>query len=181
MTVREPHEEPVEDGEFDDLPSTGLDVENHVHFGMAGSFPLRLADLFFAEDGLHVVEYSYITVMFGLGTGKHRREAEAMQTVYDHHGIDEVRLRGDKTFWLNYDAVDRIVFDRGGVMGRPKMTVYAVDGDSYAYRIHDDGGRDTVAELLADLEASAEKHGLTLDIRDGAGFRPAENLYRFLG
>ncbi|MFB6157142.1 MAG: hypothetical protein ABEJ34_04810 [Haloferacaceae archaeon] len=182
MTTREPFEEPAEEGAFDDLPSTDIDVENYIHFGMAGSFPLRLADLFFAEDGLHIVEYSYITVMFGLGTGKHRREAKAMKAVYDTHGIDEVRLRGDKSIWLNYGGIDRVVLDRGGGLGRPKLTVYAADGESYAYRVHESGGdgREDTAALLADLEASAAAHDVELEVRDGFGFRPAESIHRFI-
>ncbi|MFC6988989.1 hypothetical protein ACFQJD_10165 [Haloplanus sp. GCM10025708] len=36
----------VDPAQFEDLPNTDIEVDLHVHFGMAGSFPLRLADLF---------------------------------------------------------------------------------------------------------------------------------------
>lgn len=161
--------------EFEDLPNTDTDVEAHVHFGMTGSFPLRLAELFFAEDGLHIVEYSYITPMFGLGTRKHLREAASMQRVYDYHGLDEVLVQGDSVTWLNYDAVDRVVLHDGGWLGRPKVDVRA-DGRSYAYRLHDDADPDAMA---ADLRGPAERHGFDLDRRAGVGYDFRGSVRRF--
>lgn len=165
------------DGEFDDLPETDIETEYHVHFGMAGSFPLRVADLFFASDGLHIVEYSYITPMFGLGTKKHRTEAGAMQSIYDVHGIDEVLLQGDAAYWLNYDAIGRIVLHRGGYLGRPKLTVYPADETvrSHAVRLHD---QDT-DELTASIRKVAAEHDVDLDVRSGWGLSPTENIRRF--
>ncbi|WP_423751662.1 hypothetical protein [Salinirarus marinus] len=168
----------VDPAQFEDLPNTDIEVDLHVHFGMAGSFPLRLADLFFASDGLHVVEYSYITPMFGLGMKKHHREADAMQDVYDVHGLDEVLLQGDSVVWLSYSNVDRVLVHRGGWAGRPKLTVYAADGTSYAFRLH---GVDVVDELVADLEAVGEDHGFDVEAKSGVGFAPMENLRRLFG
>jgi hypothetical protein len=164
--------------EFDELPTTDIETDLHVHFGMAGSFPLRLVDVFFATDGLHLVEYSYITPMFGLGAKKHRREADAMQSVYDVHGLDEVLLQGDNVFWLNYEAVDRIVFHRGGYFGRPKITIYPVDESarSHAFRLHDN---DDVDALAASLREAAEGRPFEVVVESGSGFRPRENLQRF--
>ena len=161
--------------EFEDLPNTDIDVEAHVHFGMTGSFPLRLAELFFADDGLHVVEYSYITPMFGLGTRKHVREAEAMQRVYDYHGLDEVLVQGDSVTWLNYDAVERVVVHDGGWLGRPKVAV-RTDGRSYAYRLHDDAD---AAEIVTNLRGPADRHGFDVDLRAGVGYDPRESVRRF--
>ena len=162
--------------EFEDLPNTDIEVEAHLHFGMTGSFPLRLAELFFADDGVHLVEYSYITPMFGLGTRKHAREAASMQRVYDYHGIDEVLVQGDSVTWLNYDAVDRVVVHDGGWVGRPRVDVRSA-GQSYAYRLHDDADAETV---VADLRGPADRHGFDLDRRSGVGFDPRDNLWRFL-
>ena len=161
---------------FEDLPNTDIEVETHVHFGMAGSFPLRLAELFFADDGLHIVEYSYITPMFGLGTKKHAREADAMQAVYDVHGIDEVLLQGDLVTWLGYDAVERVVVHEGGWLGRPKLTVYASADQSYAYRLHDE---DDPATLAATIEACGERYGFAVETNPGVGFSPRESVRRF--
>jgi len=163
--------------DFEDLPTSDIEPELHVHFGMAGSFPLRIADLFFASDGLHIAEYSYITPMFGLGTKKHRREASAMQDVYDVHGIDEVLLQADSVFWLNYDAIDRVVLHRGGYMGRPKLTVYpAVETmRSHAFRLHDDDADD----LAATLRSVAEDRSFDFAFENGSGLAPRENVERF--
>lgn len=166
--------------EFDDLPTTGIETDLHVHFGMAGSFPLRLVDVFFATDGLHLVEYSYITPMFGLGAKKHRREADAMQSVYDVHGLDEVLLQGDNVFWLNYDSIDQIVLHRGGYFGRPKLTIYPVDegANSHAFRLHEIDDTDALAESLGDV---ADGRPFDVAVKSGSGFSPRENLERFFG
>ena len=161
--------------EFEDLPNTDIDVEAHVHFGMTGSFPLRLAELFFADDGLHLVEYSYITPMFGLGTRKHAREAESMQRVYDYHGLDEVLVQGDSVTWLNYDTVEWVVVHDGGWIGRPKVDVRA-DDRSYAYRLHADADAD---EIVANLRGPADRHGFALDQRAGVGYDLRDSLRRF--
>lgn len=165
------------DDEFADLPDTDIDVEAHVHFGMTGSFPLRLAELFFADDGLHVVEYSYITPMFGLGTRKHKREAESMQRVYEYHGLDEVLMQGDSIVWLNYDALDRVVVYDGGWLGRPKIDVRGADGRSWAYRLHDDADAD---ETVAELRPCAEQREFAVERRAGVGYDPRASVRRFL-
>jgi hypothetical protein len=166
----------LDEMEFEDLPSTDIEVHNHVHFGMAGSFPLRLAELFFADDGLHIAEYAYITPLFGLGTRKHRRESRGMQAIYDHHGLDEVLLQADSVTWLAYDTVEQVRIHDGGRLGRPKLTVWT-DEDSYAYRIHGEGSAD---ELAADIETCADDHDFTVEAVAGVGFSPIENIRRFL-
>jgi len=170
--------EKVDLDEFEDLPSTDIETELHVHFGMAGSFPLRIADLFFADDGLHIAEYSYITPMFGLGTKKHRREAEAMQEVYDVHGLDEVLLQADTVHWLNYGAIDRVVLHRGGYFGRPKLTVYPADetSRSHAFRLHEEDDPDALGAALQEI---AEGRSFDAVIETGSGFDPRENVRRF--
>jgi hypothetical protein len=170
--------EKVDLDEFEDLPSTDIEPELHVHFGMAGSFPLRIADLFFASDGLHIAEYSYITPMFGLGTKKHRREASAMQEVYDVHGIDEVLLQADTVHWLNYDAIDRVVLYRGGYFGRPKITIYPTDetARSHAFRLHEEDDPDALAVTLQEV---AEDRPFDVVVESGSGFDPVENIERF--
>jgi len=168
----------IDPEEFEDLPSTDIETDLHVHFGMAGSFPLRIVDLFFASDGLHVVEYSYITPMFGLGTKKHQREAGAMQRVYDIHGIDEVLVQADTVYWLNYEAVDRVVLHRGGYFGRPKLTIYPTDetARSHAVRLHEEDDPDALAASLEDVAAGRP---FDVVVESGTGFDPVENVQRF--
>jgi hypothetical protein len=166
----------VDDSGAEDLPNTAVEVHTHVHFGMTGSFPLRLADLFFADDGLYIVEYGYITPLFGLGARKHRREAEAMASVFDHHGLDEVLVQGDSVMWLNYATVAQVILYDGGRLGRPKIAVQPKYGSSYAYRLHD---TDVFSELALDIEEVCERYEVTFDRRAGVGFSPSESLQRF--
>jgi hypothetical protein len=177
IEFEDPGVDSVETDQFDHLPSTDIETELHVHFGMAGSFPLRLVDMFFADDGLHIAEYSYITPLFGLGFKKHTREAGAMKQVYEVHGIDEVLLQADTVHWLNYGAIDRILLHRGGFMGRPKLTVYPADRSrSHAIRLHEDDDPDALA---ASLRETGETYGFDVDVESGTGFDPVENVERF--
>jgi hypothetical protein len=161
---------------FADLPSTDVAVEAHVHFGMTGSFPLRLAELFFADDGLYVAEYSYITPLFGLGTRKHRREAQTMQAVYDVHGLDEVLLQADSVVWHSYANLDRVVLHEGGRLGRSKITVEPREGTSHAYRLHDEADFEALAEAVG---AACERRDVSCERREGLGFTPRESVRRF--
>lgn len=169
--------ENIDSDAFDDLPNTDIAVETHVHFGMTGSFPLRIAELFFATDGLHIVEYAYITPLFGIGTRKHKREAETMQSVYEVHGLDEVLLQGDSVIWLNYDSLDRVIVHDGGWFGRPKITI-ETDGPTYAYRLHDDLDPESLAAHISD---SADRHGFSVDLVSGVGVTPRESVRRLFG
>ena len=168
-------DEPWEDDQ--DYGDSGIEVDVHAHFGMTGSFPLRIAELFFASDGLHIAEYGLITPMFGLGTKKHRREAAAMEEILDRFGIDEVLARADSVTWLSYEALDRVVISDGGWLGNPRVGVYAEDGETYAYRMHDES---LVPESLeAELSALGEERGFEVTLESGLGYRPGESLRRF--
>lgn len=158
------------------VPQTGIEVEAHFHFGMTGSFPLRLGDLFFSDDGLYIVEYGYITPFIGLTAKKHRREAAGMRGLLDRHGIDASLLVADRVVWHAYDDLDRVVVHEGGWFGRPKVTVYPSSGPSHAYRFHD---RPVFEEGRAELEAVAGRHGFRVEERSGLGFTPWESLVRF--
>lgn len=173
---------PAEDapaaGEDVELPETGLEVRAHLHFGMTGSFPLRLGDLFLADDGLYVVEYGYVTPFIGLTARKHRREAAGMARLVEDHGLDAALLEADRVVWHDHDDVDRIVVHDGGRLGRPKVAIYPRTGPSHAFRFHD---RVAFEDGLADLVAAADEHGVAVDERSGLGFTPRESLRRFFG
>ena len=166
----------VDDGDVPELPSTGIEVEAHLHFGMTGSFPLRLGDLFFTDDGLYVVEYGYVTPFIGLTARKHRREAAGMAALVEHHGVDGAIIEGDRVVWHAYDDLDRVVVHEGGRVGRPKIAVYPATGPSHAFRFHD---RVAFEEGRADLGRVADRHGVAVDERTGLGFTPVESVRRF--
>jgi len=168
--------EDVDPEAFDDLPTTGIEVERHVHYGMTGSFPLRMAEMFFADDGLYIAEYSYITPMFGLATRKHRREAASMERVFEIHGIDEVLLQADSVVWHSYDNLGEVVLYAGGRFGRPKIEFVPDAGTPQAYRIHADIDLDALAD---DLEELAGDHGFSFRRRSRLGFSPRESVRRF--
>lgn len=160
----------------DELPTADIEVEANIHFAMTGTFPMRIADLFFAPQGIYIAEYSYITPMFGLGTRKHRKDASAMQALYNTYGIDAVLLHADRVLWLDYGLVDRVVLYTGGRFGRPKVTVFSHDGPSYAYRLLGDRDFEVVA---ADVRAAAERHEMDLTVHDRVGFNPRRSVARF--
>lgn len=174
-----PDVEDIDPSEFEDLPSTDVEVDRHVHFGMTGSFPLRLAELFFADDGLYIAEYAYITPMFGLAVRKHHREAKGMAAIYEIHGLDEVLLQADGVIWHSYENLDRVVVYDGGALGRPKVAVHPERGSVHAYRLHGDDV--DLDDLTADLEACGEKGGFDVERRGGVGFSARRTLARFFG
>ena len=167
-----------EDGEFEELPSSDIAVDTRVGFGMTGSFPMRLADLFFTESGLYVAEYEYLTPIFGLGARKHRREAGAMERIYEVHGVDEVLLQADTVVWHDYDDIERVTLHDGGRLGRPRLGVYPATGSSHAYRLHDREPSD-VETLGVDLDAWLSARGVAFEEASGLGYRPAESISRF--
>lgn len=164
------------DSTGEEPPGTDVEVEAHVHYAMTGTFPLRMAELFFGDDGLYVAEYSYITPFIGLTTRKHRREARAMGAIYEKYGLDAVLVQADHVTWHNYDNVDKVVIHEGGRFGRPKIAVYPDTGPSHAYRIHD---KPTWTEAVGEIEACAQRHDLDLEHESGLGFTPRESLRRF--
>lgn len=161
---------------FEDLPSTDVTVDTHVHFGMTGSFPLRLAELFFADDGIYIAEYGYIMPLFGLGTHKHHREAAAMQRVYEAHGLGEVLLQADRVIWHSYENVHRVVLYDGGRFGRTKVAIHPWEGGSHAYRLHDEV---LFAELTPEIEHCGDRYGFAVETNAGIGIRPRAGLGRF--
>ena len=175
--ARPPDPEDVDPEEFADLPSTDVEVRTHVHFGMTGSFPLKLAELFFADDGLYVAEYAYITPMFGLGMRKHQREARGMAAIYRIHGLDEVLLQADGVVWHSYENLRQVLLYEGGILGRPKIAVHPENGRVQAYRLHDEDV--AFDDLVADLEACGERAGFAVERRAGVGYSPRASLRRF--
>lgn len=175
MAIRKDDEE-IGKVDPDSLPSSDIEVEAHIHFGMTGSFPLRIGELFLTSTGVYIAEYSYITPMFGLGTRKHRKDAGAMQALFERYGIDAVLLQADKFYWLAYDAIEELVLYSGGRYGRPKVTIFTADHSSYAYRLI--GDRD-FESMIEELQSVAEAYDLTMRIEDRLGFHPHRNLRRF--
>jgi hypothetical protein len=163
----------IDEEELESLPATDIDVTYHINFGMAGSFPLYLADMFFCEDGLYITEYGNITPLFGLATQRHSREANVMQTIYDYHGIDEIILQSDFIVWINYENIDQIQIHDGGRLGRPKVTVLTDDGEQYGYRIH---GETPAQEMYSSINEISNISEFTVDSISGYGLTLGKRL-----
>lgn len=166
----------VSQADPEELPSTDIAVEAHVHFAMTGSFPLRIAELFFTETGLYIAEYSYITPLFGLGTRKHRKDASAMEALFDRFGIDAVLLHADRVIWLAYDNIDQIIVYSGGKYGRPKVSVFETNGTSYAYRLLGERDFDSLTEGITE---TGQTHEVDVLVSNSLGFNPRRNVRRF--
>lgn len=164
------------EAETEEVETTDVTVEAHVHFGMTGSFPLRVAELFFADDGLYLAEYAYVSPFIGLTAGKHRREAAAMKQVFERYGLDAALVHANSVIWHSSDNLERVVVHEGGWLGRPKVAIYPQEGPSHAYRFHD---VPAFEEAVGGLEAWAQRHQVDLQHRSGLGFTPRESLRRF--
>lgn len=169
-------EQSIDDG-HPELPQTDIGVQNHIHFGMTGSFPLRLAEIFFVEDGLYIAEYSKITPFFGLMSKQPGKDAMAMQSIYERDGIDGVLLAADRLLWFNHEMIDKVKLVSGGWLGYPKVTVYAEDSKSYAYRIHGTVG--SFDEMADGVIEWANETDVDTMIGGGLGISIHENIVRF--
>lgn len=161
----------IDASEFNDLPSTDINVQHRLGFAMTGSFPLHVADLYFCDTGLYLLKYGNITPLLGLTTQKHRREAESMAAVYKYHGIDEAILQADFVTWLSYEFITQIIIHTGGRIGRPKLTIELADDSSESYRIHDPPIPQELSEDIAQV-------GLPVDLRSGYGLTLADLIDR---
>lgn len=176
MAADHEQEDRVSQADPEELPSADINVETHVHFGMTGSFPLRIAELFFTETGLYIAEYSYITPLFGLGTRKHRKDANAMEVLFERFGIDAVLLHADRVIWLSYESISQLVIYSGGKYGRPKVTVFEGDGQSYAYRLLGERDFDGLTEEISNR---GQDHAFDVVVKNALGFNPQRNIRRF--
>ncbi|MEF8773243.1 MAG: hypothetical protein V5A37_00810 [Halobacteriales archaeon] len=149
----------------------------HVHFGATGTVPLRLAELFFTDEGLWIVEYGTFTPLFGLASGGPSRAADRMARTFAEDGFRAVRERGDRVVHLAYEDVERVVCHDGGRLARERVAVHVAEGPPYAYRVHADVDLEALAAGLAAFGPTA---ALPVAVRSGVGFAPRSSLRRFL-
>ncbi|MFC6835428.1 hypothetical protein [Halomarina ordinaria] len=154
-----------------------VEVVRHVHFAMTGSFPLRLADLFFADDALYVAEYGHLTPLFGLGTGEHRRAAADARRTYEEGGAEAVLRRADTVRRYAPEALDRVTLHDGGWLGRPRVAVSPATGRGHAYRLHEVPEFDALADAVSEWGVG---RGVTVECGSGIGGGPVERLARLL-
>jgi len=156
---------------------TGSDVHVHVHLVIAGTFPLRVADLLFADDRLIVPEYEFLTPLFGLARGQTTVAGRVARKRYANDGVDGLIEAAERTHRVAYDEVDGVWIYDGGVLGRPKIAVVVSEGPPYAYRIHAPVDIDELTDALTSL---GTRRGFDVDRSDSLGFSPTNSLQRFL-
>lgn len=148
----------------------------HIHFGMTGTLPLRLADLYFTADHLLVAEYGTITPVVGLLTRAPRAEADRLARTYRAGGLEAVRDVADRTTVIPYDEINRIVCYDGRSIAREKVAIYVSSGPPYGYRIHAPIDLEALVDGLASFPPTAP---LSVERRSGIGFDPRESVGRF--
>lgn len=154
---------------------TDRTVHVHVHLGMAGSFPLRVADLLFTDDRVLVPEYGYLTPLFGIARGGAGEASERARRRYREAGLDGLLDLAETVHEVPYADLDRVrVYDSS--LGRPKVALDPADTAPYAYRIHADLDADAMSAALRSL---GERRGFDVERHRSLGFAPRNSLRRF--
>lgn len=175
MAIEDDRRRPDEDIDVDEI-TTDVEVRAHIHYGMSGSFPLQLAEVFFADDGIYIAEYSYISPFFGLLMRKQKRESQAMGAIFERWGLDAVLVQADFFTWHSYDNIESVVFHSGGRFGRDKVTIYPEDDVSHGYRVHHKPSLEEAKPIIGSL---ADEYEFTVEDKSGVGFDFRENVRRF--
>jgi hypothetical protein len=149
----------------------------HVHLAVTGAFPLRVADVLFADDAVIVPEYEYLTPLFGILRGRTAEAGAAARRRYREDGLRGLLAAAERTHRIRYEDVTRVRVYHGGRVGRPKIAVDVREGPPYAYRIHTPTDVDALA---AALDAHGERRGFAVSVSSGLGFAPGQSLRRFL-
>lgn len=144
---------------------------------MAGTFPLRVADLFFTDEELVIAEYAYLTPLFGLAGGNATQASASAAARFREGGVPAVCDAAERVHRQSYRELDRVRIYDGGSAGRPKVAVDVSAGPPYAYRIHAPVDLDALTEPLVAL---GDDRSFDVSRRNGLGFSPGASLRRFL-
>lgn len=161
------------------MTETGPSAEVHVHvyLVMAGTFPLRMADLLFTDDELVIPEYHYLTPLLGIARGKTHAVAEAAAERYRTGGVDALVDFAERTHRVDYADLERVRIYDGRGLGRPKVGVDVAAGPPYAYRVH---APVEVGALTDALRALGRRRGFDVRRDRSLGLRPLASLRRFV-
>jgi hypothetical protein len=144
---------------------------------MAGSFPLRMADLCFTDRELVVPEYHHLVPLFGIARGKTHDVAEDAVRSYRAAGVAGLEEMSERTHRIAYDDLVRVRIYDGRAIGRPKVAVDVADGPPYAYRVHAPIDVDAMVGALSGLGV---RRGFAVERHAALGFSPHNSLRRFL-
>ena len=156
---------------------TESEVHVHVHLVMAGTFPLRVADLLFTDDTLIVPEYEFLTPLFGLARGQASTAGALARQRYASEGVAGLVEMAERTHRIAYDDIHAVRIYGGGRVGRPKVAVDVMNGPPYAYRVH---APLDIADLITALRSLGCRRGFDVFRSGTLGFSPTNSVRRFL-
>lgn len=152
-------------------------VHVHVHLVMAGTFPLRMADLCFTDEALVVPEYHHLTPLFGIARRRTHDVAEDAAARYRAAGLSGLVELAEQTHHVPYADLDRVRLYDGRGIGRPKVAADVDSGPPYAYRVH---APVDVDALVAALTSLGDRRGFAVERRRGLGFSARNSVRRFV-
>jgi len=161
--------------ERDDRPRCGA-VHVHVHLAVTGSFPLRVADLLFTDDGVVIPEYEYLTPLFGIARSGVDAAGDRARERFTEAGTTGLVEMAERVHRLRYDEIASVDLYHSRV-GRPKLAVVTEPGPPYAYRVHAPVDVDALEDALASL---GERRGFPVERHAQIGYSPVESLRRFV-
>lgn len=141
------------------------EVRVHLHYAMAGSYPLRLIDLLFCTDRVLVAEYDYVTGLDLLTGGADRRATAFAETVRDD-GVEGALATTERQEAVPYEDVERVTVHDGGRFGREKVTLTRRTADPVRVRVH--GPVDTAAFVDA-VRSTVDGYETAVEVERGLG------------
>jgi hypothetical protein len=152
-------------------------VHVHVHFVMAGTFPLRVADLCFTDDAVVAPEYGLLTPLFDLTRGAAGDEATRAAERYRQAGLVGLTEMADRVQRFPFSEVETVTLFDGGRFARPKLSVGLREGPPLAYRLHAPVELDALAAALRSL---GDRREFAVSRSPRVGLRPLASVRRFL-
>lgn len=151
-------------------------IHVHVHNAMAGTFPLRVADVLFTDRRVLIPEYAYLTPLFGIAMGGGKTAAESARQAYVTRGAAGLLDAAEAVRDVPYDDLTAVRVYDPPWLGRPKIALDTRTGPPYAYRIHASVDSKSLADALAGL---GSRRGFDVSYEQGLGLRPLASLRRF--
>jgi hypothetical protein len=148
-------------------------VHVYVHGVVAGSAPLRVADVAFTDEAVVVRDYAHPSPLAVARGGVGHAAATARQRYHDG-GLPAVVTDAECVDELSYAALDRVTLHESRLT-RPKLAVEPTDSVPYAYRVHTPVDATALCDALQSLGAD---HAFGVERVDSVGISPLNVLRR---
>lgn len=151
-------------------------IHVHVHYAMAGTFPLRVANVLFTDRRVLVPEYAYLTPLFGIAMGGGKTAAESARHAFATRGVAGLLDTAEAVRDIPYGDLTGVRVYDPPWLGRPKIALDTRTGPPYAYRIHASVDPKSLAEALSGLSS---RRGFDVSYERSLGLHPLASLRRF--